>query len=404
MTPAEQLKDQSLALAEASQRHDALAARRGRALRQLQSLPFPEKRQEAWKYTSLHALTQGQLSQPAAKLTATPSLPFSGDHVIVIGNGFLPDSLPSLPAGLKVVPLSDDTQQPDTLFGWLNDACLDNGLQLVTERHAAISGVVHVVFLNQASHPCHAANRLQVELAEGSSLTLVEHYLGHGPVLANALTRIRAGANSRLIHYRVQSEAADSLHIGNLQIDMQRDSRVDSTQLMRGNVLRRNDVHVRLLESGAELAMRGIFIARDNSHIDNHINVEHVAPHCHSNQVYKGIAGDKGRAVFNGRIHIHPGARGSDASLSNNNLLLSSEAEIDSKPELEIYNDDVKCAHGTTVGQMDHGQLFYLRSRGIDAATAKRMLGTGFVNETLMAMADDSIREWAGSWLGEALS
>ena len=404
MTPAEQLKDQTLALARTSQRQDALAERRARALRQLQTLPFPEKRQEAWKYTGLQALTQGQLSQPAARLAAMPSLPFSGDHVIVIGNGFLPDSLPPLPAGLQVAPLDDDSPAPDTLFGWLNDACLDNGLQLVTERNAIIQGVVHVVFVNQADKPCHAANRLQLDLAEGSTLTLVEHYLGDGPVLANALTRIRAGANSRLTHYRLQSEGADSLHIGNLQIDLHRDSRVDSSQLMRGNVLRRNDVHVRMLESGAELAMRGVFIARDGSHIDNHINVEHVAPHCHSDQVYKGIAGDKGRAVFNGRIHIHPGARGSDAALANNNLLLSNEAEIDSKPELEIYNDDVKCAHGTTVGQMDHGQLFYLRSRGIDETAAKRMLGTGFVNETLMAMADEPIREWAGRWLGEALS
>jgi Fe-S cluster assembly protein SufD len=242
-----------------------------------------------------------------------------------------------------------------------------------------------------------------VELAEGSELTLIEHYLGDGPILANALTRIIAGANSRLVHYRLQSEAASTLHIGNLQIDQHRDSRVDSSQLMRGNVLRRNDVHVRMLESGAELAMRGIFIAREQSHIDNHLNVEHVAPHCHSDQVYKGIAGEKGRAVFNGRIHIHPYAKGSDAALANNNMLLSNDAEIDSKPELEIYNDDVKCAHGTTVGQMDAAQLFYLRSRGIDAATAKRMLGTGFVNETLMALPDERIRDWAIHWLGEAL-
>ena len=406
MTPAEQLKGSVLALASQAHRDDGLTALRQRALKQLQLLPFPEKRHEAWKYTGLNALTAGQLENAAAPLSEPAEIPALGDCVIVIGNGFVPEQLPALPDGLTVSALADNEAgevTPDTLFGWLNSASLNSGLLLKTERNRKVAGIVHVVFCNQSDAPCHASNRLQVELAEGSELTLIEHYLGSGPVLANALTRIQAGANSKLRHYRLQSESADSLHIGNLQIDQQRDSRVDSSQLMRGNVLRRNDVHVRMLESGATLAMRGVFIARDKSHIDNHVNVEHVAPHCHSDQVYKGIAGEKGRAVFNGRIHIHRYAKGSDASLSNNNMLLSNEAEIDSKPELEIYNDDVKCAHGTTMGKMDPAQLFYLRSRGIDESTATRMLGTGFVNETLLAMQDEPVRDWAISWLGEAL-
>lgn len=411
MTPAEQLKDSVLTLAHATQRDDTLAPLRRHAAEQLKVLPFPDKKQEAWKYTGLHALTAGQLSQSATMTEQTPQIPALGDCVIVISNGFLPAELPDMPAGLSAKALSAikapneglNSETPDTLFGWLNNASLSDGLLLQTERNQKVVGTVHVVFFNHSNTPCHAANRLQVELAEGSEMTLIEHYIGDGPILANTLTRIQAGANSRITHYRLQSEAADTLHIGNLQINQYRDSHVDSSQLMRGNVLRRNDVHVRLLESGAELSMRGVFIARDQSHIDNHINVEHMAAHCPSDQVYKGIAGEKGRAVFNGRIHIHPYAKGSDASLSNNNMLLSRDAEIDSKPELEIYNDDVKCAHGTTVGQMDAAQLFYLRSRGIDEEKAKRMLGTGFVNETLLAMRDDSVRDWAIEWLGEAL-
>lgn len=406
MTPAEQLKDSTLALAKSAQQDDGLSVLRQRARKQLQLLPFPDRKHEDWKYTSLHPLTAGQLNQSASALQSTPSFPALGDCVIVIGNGFLPSQLPTLPAGLSVTPLSAggvSDAAPDTLFGWLNNASLNDGLLLKTERNKKVAGIVHVVFFNHSTTPCHAANQLQVEMAEGSELTLIEHYVGSGPILTNALTRINSGANSSLVHYRLQSETADTLHIGNLQIDQQRDSRIDSSQLMRGNVLRRNDVHVRLLGSGANLFMRGIFIARDNSHIDNHINVEHVAAHCPSDQVYKGIAGEKGRAVFNGRIHIHAYAKESNAALSNNNMLLSNEAEIDSKPELEIYNDDVKCAHGTTIGQMDIEQLFYLRSRGIDEATAKRMLGTGFVNETLNAMPDDVVRDWAIDWLGEAL-
>lgn len=412
VTPlAEQLKHSALTLAAASQRDDALLPLRQRAESQLKALSFPEKRQEAWKYTTLTALRAGQLTTMATPLVDNTaahsgSVPALADNVILITNGQLPAMLPALPPGVTAAPLSHsetDSNVPDTPFGWLNGASLSDGLLLTTAPNQKINRAIHVVFFNQAETPCHAANRLHVALADGSELTLIEHYLGSGPVLANAVTQIRAGANSHLTHYRLQSEAADTLHIGNLQIDQLRDSRVDSSQLMCGNTLRRNDVHVRLLEQGAQLAMRGVFIARDSSHIDNQVRVEHVAAHCHSEQVYKGIAGEQGRAVFNGHIHIHPHASGSDAALSNNNMLLSNGAEIDSKPVLEIYNDDVKCAHGTTMGQMNESQLFYLRSRGIDTATAKRMLGTGFVNATLMAMPDSTLQDWAMHWLGEAL-
>jgi Fe-S cluster assembly protein SufD len=156
-------------------------------------------------------------------------------------------------------------------------------------------------------------------------------------------------------------------------------------------------------ESGADLVMRGVFIARTKTHVDHQICIEHVAPQCTSDQIFKGIAGESGKAVFNGRIHIHPGAKGSDAKLSNKNLLLSNGAEIDSKPELEIYNDDVKCAHGTTVGQMDSQQQFYLQSRGIDAQAAKRMLGVGFINELLLALPNERVAEWARDWLSASL-
>ena len=407
---AEQLKHSALTLADAARRDDALAPLRQRSRAQLQALPFPATHQEAWKYTSLNALSAGQLTQLAKQASGAAPLSALADTVIVIRNGRLPEQLPALPDGVSALPLSaaaaaDEMpdEVPDTPFGWLNGASLTDSLQLHTQRNSKVAGAIHLLFFNQADTPCHTATRLQVTLAEGSELTVIEHYLGHGPILTNAMTHITVGANSRLTHYRLQSEAADTLHIGNLQIDQWRDSRVDSSQLMRGNTLRRNDIHVRLLESGAQLTMRGVFIARDKSHIDNQVRVEHVAPHCHSRQIYKGIANEQARAVFNGHIHIHPHAKGSDASLSNNNMLLSQGAEIDSKPVLEIYNDDVKCAHGTTMGQMDDDQFFYLRSRGIDADTATRMLGTGFVNATLMAMPDATLQDWAMSWLGEAL-
>lgn len=409
MNLAQELKNDALAL---EQGHtDAFVKARKQARQTLETIPFPEKRQEAWKYTTLAALSDGHLKKIAPSTSASGVVvPELAQHCIIITNGRLPEALPELPKGLAAQALSSaentdaGTADPDTFFGWLNITTLEDGLLLRTQTNQIIEQPVHVVFFNQADSPCHASNRLHLELAEGSSLTLIEHYLGNGPILANAVTHIKAGANSKLVHYRLQGEHSDSLHIGNLLIEQQGHSRVESTQLMQGNRLRRNDIHCRLTEPGAELTMRGIFLARGNSHTDNHVTVEHQAPHCQSDQDYRAIANEKGRSVFNGRIHIHPGAQGSNAELANKNLLLSAEAEIDSKPELEIYNDDVKCAHGTTIGQMDPDQLFYLCSRGIDENQAKRMLGTGFVNALLMAMDDEHITEWAANWLGEALA
>lgn len=218
------------------------------------------------------------------------------------------------------------------------------------------------------------------------------------------MTRYNVSANAQLTHYRLSAEATESLHVGLLEFVQHRDSRVESFQFMQGCCLRRNDVHAIMAESGADLSMKGIFLARGQTHIDNQVCVEHRVPHCTSDQVYKGMAGETGQGVFNGRIHIHEGAKGTNAELSNNNLLLNPGAEIDSKPELEIYNDDVKCAHGTTVGQMDALQLFYLRSRGIEEHAAKRMLAEGFVNELVQAMPHDSVRDWAAPWLAAGLT
>jgi Fe-S cluster assembly protein SufD len=244
---------------------------------------------------------------------------------------------------------------------------------------------------------------LEVVLGTGSRMTLIEQYLGRGPVLTNAVTAIETRDNAHLSHYRLQSEARDSLHIGTLLLRQSGVSRIDSYQLMAGNRLRRNDVRAFIDKSGAELNMNGIFVARDRTHIDNQLCVEHRVPDCTSNQVYRGLAGEKGKAILNGRIHIHPGASGTLAELSNKNLLLNPGAEIYTKPELEIYNDDVKCAHGATVGQLDAGQQFYLQARGVPLAEAKRMLSLGFVNELVMGLPDQTVADWAQPWLAGEL-
>lgn len=402
MSVGETLRDQALAgVAALATQQDALAALRAAGRDALAQLPFPDRKTERWKYTSVAPLQDGYLSQLAGDAAAV-TIPDFGAVQLVIRNGELPGALPEI-AGVTLSRLDAIEGTPDSVFAGFNAAALKAGLSISVAANTQVKDTLHLVYLGSSTANASYATRTEVHLGDNSRLTLVEHYLGEGPVLASARTRINVGANAELRHYRLQSEAADTLHIGELDIIQQRDSRVKGFQLMRGNVLRRNDVRVWMQGEGADLVLRGIFIARDNSHIDNQVCIEHATPHCTSDQVFKGIAGETARAVFNGRIHIHPGARKTDAQLSNRNLLLSNSAEIDSKPELEIYNDDVKCGHGTTVGQMDRQQLFYLQSRGIGYEDAKRMLGVGFINELLLDMPDQEIADWARDWLGAAL-
>jgi Fe-S cluster assembly protein SufD len=275
---------------------------------------------------------------------------------------------------------------------------------LEVAANTRIEQPIHVQIQSASEAPAHCNPRVIVKLNAGAEATVIEHYHAEGQALTNAVTALITADNATLTHYRLQGEQANTLHIGTLIIDQQGVGKVDSYQLMTGNRLRRNDVRALVNKSGAELNMKGIFVVRDKSHVDNQLCVEHAVPNCQSDQNFKGLAGESGKAVFNGRIHIHPGASGTNAELSNKNLLLNPGAEINTKPELEIYNDDVKCAHGTTVGQLDAGQQFYLQSRGIPAAEAKRMLSLGFVNELLMALPDAAVTEWAQPWLEAELT
>lgn len=364
---------------------------------------FPDKKVEQWKYTSLLALQDGHLKALADKTSSTVSAPDFGGVTLTIINGRLPALLPEIDGVTFSQEAVDQSAQAESVFSHYNAATLRAALTIKVAKGTHVAEPLHLIIISESDSPASAAVRLHIEAADNSTFTVIEHYVGSGPTLCSSTTSLYAGANSNVQHYRLQSETPESLHIGELSIHQQRDSRVASYQLMQANTLRRNNVRVWMNESGADLVMRGVFIARNKTHVDNQICIEHAAPHCTSDQIFKGIAGESGKAVFNGRIHIHPGAKGSDAKLSNKNLLLSNGAEIDSKPELEIYNDDVKCAHGTTVGQMDSQQQFYLQSRGISAEAAKRMLGVGFINELLMALPNERVAEWARDWLSASL-
>ncbi|MDX1805112.1 MAG: Fe-S cluster assembly protein SufD [Alcanivorax sp.] len=396
MSLADELKTRALANARES-------GINSEALSTLEAARFPERKTERWKYTSLQALADGHLDALASGAIQQP-LPALSDAVVTINNGELTAS--QLPDG---VTLQDIDNQPpavnglETPFAVYNSA-VARPIVLEVAANTRIEQPIHVQIQAASDTPAHCNPRVIVKLNAGAEATVIEHYHGEGQALTNAVTALITADNARLTHYRLQGEAASTLHIGTLIIDQQGTSRVDSYQLMTGNRLRRNDVRALVAKSGAELNIKGIFVVRDKSHVDNQLCVEHSVPNCQSDQNVKGLAGESGKAVFNGRIHIHEGASGTNAQLSNKNLLLNRGAEINTKPELEIYNDDVKCAHGTTVGQLDATQQFYLQSRGIPAAEAKRMLSLGFVNELLMALPHQDVAQWAHPWLEAELT
>ena len=413
MNLAEELKEQALRSArDRAGREDGLGTLRRRGLQALEEAEFPGRKSEAWKYTSLRALEEGHLHRLAGEAGEVVLPDFGGYHLVFL-NGRFSETHSSLPdePGLQVLRLNgtqeadvEATREPLSPFAWLNTAALEDGLLLRVADNTRIETPLHVCFISDGDSPSTCHTRLHLELGAHSRLELIEHYSGRGPVLTNAVTELHIGRESELCHYRIQSEQQETLHIGSLLLEADRDSRLRSFQLMQGNRLRRNEVRAVLRDTGAELDMGGVFIGHGQSHVDNQVCVEHRVPHCQSRQNYKGIAGGKARVVFNGRIHIHPHAQGSRADLSNKNLLLGREAEVDTKPELEIYNDDVQCSHGTTVGQLDGDALYYLRTRGVSEAEARRMLGLGFINERLLALPRESIAEWARPWLGAPLT
>ncbi len=364
-------------------------------LGELEAVSFPERKTERWKYTSLQALADGHMNAVANGELSQP-LPALSEFVVTITNGTLTGS--TLPDGVSLKQDSPTVNGLETPFAVYNSA-VAQPVVLEVAANTRIEQPVHVQIQSASDAPAHCNPRVIVKLNTGAEATVIEHYHAEGQALTNAVTALITADNAKLTHYRLQGEQASTLFIGTLVIDQQGVSTVDSYQLMTGNRLRRNDVHALVSKSGAELNMKGIFVVRDKSHVDNQICVEHSVPNCESDQNFKGLAGESGKAVFNGRIHIHPGASGTNAELSNKNLLLNAGAEINTKPELEIYNDDVKCAHGTTVGQLDPIQQFYLQSRGIPAAEAKRMLSLGFVNELLMSLPHEKVAEWATPWL-----
>src|SRR4029079_17336464 len=227
---------------------------------------------------------------------------------------------------------------------------------------------------------------------EGSKATIVETYASPAKSFTNAAVQVVVGDNASLTHYRVQKESAEAFHVGTTEVTVGRGSHYDSTNINIGAALSRHDIEVKFTEEGSEAFVDGLYMLNGTQHSDTHSIIDHTVPNCTSHQNYKGVLNDKSRAVFNGKVFVRENAHGTDAQQSNKNLLLSNDARVDTKPQLEIFNDDVKCAHGATVGQLEEEELFYLLTRGLPENLARNLLTYGFAEQVINKIHIESIK------------
>lgn len=281
--------------------------------------------------------------------------------------------------------LIDDHTTNSNPFAKLNTACIKEGAFIIVPESVDVKKPIHILNIN-STHTEQNLNHLRniVIAQSGCKITILEEHLSMNDSVyfTNSMTNIHAEKGAFIHYTKIQNQNKKSFHIGNLEINQERESRVELSHLNLGSKIAREDVRCHLKE-GSCVKIQGMYLPLNQQHIDVHTDINHEASHTASDQSYKGIVGQKSRAVFNGKIKVIKNIKQAIANLQNKNLLLSSESEVNTKPELEIYSDDVKCHHGATVGQLDQQMLFYLQSRGIPLETAYRMLLTAFINDNL---------------------
>ncbi len=391
----------------------AVRALREQSLEQFTALGFPTTRLEDWKYTNVAPIAEGGFvpavrrahEVPTAQAVAALLFPDLDAHRLVFVDGHYTEALSaigSLPPGATVMSLAAAlTHDPgpvaaglnrlapadDHAFAALNAAFFADGAYIVLERGVEVDRPVHLVFLATASAAGHMLPvRNLILAAEGSRATILEHYVclaAEGRYFTSVVTEVKAAPGAALEHLRLQQESETAFHVGGLYARLEQGSRLAATAVDLGGRLVRNDVQAALTAAGAQCVLNGLYVVDGRSHVDNHTHVDHAQPHGTSREFYKGVLDGRARAVFNGRIVVHPNAQHTDAQQENRNLLLSEDAEVDTRPQLEIYADDVKCSHGTTVGSLDADALFYLRSRAMDEQAARDLLTYAFAHDLL---------------------
>jgi Fe-S cluster assembly protein SufD len=405
--------------------------RRG-AMAELAARGLPTPRDEDWKYTSLAPLLAAPLDWAAngaggevSEDAVTPFLvgPASWPRLVFVNGRYVAklSHVPRLTGDARVGSLAEalitDEETVRTHLvssvrdGWhpfaaLNAAFWEDGAFVHVPAGVSLPDPIHLIFVatgapeGRADHP-----RSLVALGRGSRATVVESYvaLGGAAYLANAVTRLALGPGAALDHVKVLNEGARAFHMGRMETSQERDSCLASCVLTFGGRFARLEIDARLGGEGTECLLSGLAVQGGRQHVDTHTVVDHERPHAMSRQLFKGVLDGKARGVFSGRVVVRPGANGTDAHQTNKNLLLSEGVEVDSKPQLEIFADDVKCSHGAADGQLADEALFYLKSRGLDEPAARTLLTLGFAREVLDRIRFEPIRDWCERLLASRL-
>lgn len=420
---------QQQALQLAGQQHspDWLDQVRKAGARQWLKSPWPTRKTELWKYTPLAPLQRTEFQKWAEKTAGWQDqvdfLELDATRLVFVNGRFDAEASDAeLPA--EVVRFGDASAEQQAviadhlgtvvdserhLFAALSNAwASEDGVLVHVPKNGELSKPLYIVHVSTPTdEPATANQRLLVVLESGSRASVIEHFASTEDTqngFVNSLTEVSVGENAELKHYRINLEEENLLHVGGVHADLARSARLRGFTVAQGSKLKRIDYQVNHCGEGAHLDLQGVYLPRNNQLVDYHTNVEHKVPHCTTNEVFRGIVSDSAHAVFNGRIHILQDAQKTLAELSNKNLLTSSKAEVDTKPELEIYADDVKCAHGATVSQLNNDALYYMQARGVSRDEARVMLSFGFINELLQEVAEPAVHDYLAPRLAKLFS
>lgn len=392
---------------------------RKEALAKFSAGGFPSPREEEWKYTNVSPIEKKRFKPLLGQVAAGDTLDRSwldsyrlqdAWSLVLVDGRFNPalSMLEGIPAGVIATGMAQalkaHPERVSALLGTVlakeshgfiafNTAFFSDGAFIEVPAGVVLVKPLQLLHISTRSEGL-ATTRSLVVLGENAEAKLIETFAGSAELsyLTASVTEVKIGGNASLDFYKVQSESDKAFHFGGLYVVQERSARFNQQNMAFGGLLVRNEIHAKL-RRGAQCLMNGLFLAKGRQHVDNHTLIQHLEPHGVSQENYRGVLADRSRGVFQGRIVVHSQAQKTDAQMNNRNLLLSEDAEIDTKPQLEILADDVKCAHGVSVGQLDPESVFYLESRGVDRASARNMLTFAFANEMVEKIGLDSLRD-----------
>jgi Fe-S cluster assembly protein SufD len=398
-----------------------LTSLRREAIDHFRDTGFPTMRDEEWKYTDVGPIARSAF-RPAVEGShadlrhVIEGVPLAGvikNRLVFVNGRYVSEysHIEGLPAGVRVLNLAEAVQSEGhalehhlgrgaqikkRAFVALNTALWQDGAHVYIPRGVVVEEPIHLLYVTTAENVPLVTNlRTLIVAEENSQATIVETYAGHKgqPYFNNVVTEIDVAENAVIDHYKLELESATAYHIATQQTQHARSANFTSHNICLGGLLVRNDINSVLSGEGIESTINGLYLTGGRQHVDNHTAIDHTMPHCNSYEVYKGIMDGRSTAVFNGKIFVREDAQKTDSKQTNQNLLLSKDAAVDTKPQLEIYADDVRCTHGATIGQLDADALFYLRARGIPKDEARDLLVHAFARDILDRIKIEAVRE-----------